>query len=121
MADCSSCGGHCHEGAACPAGGSLELTAPEVAFLGRMGQLAFEAAARRADDMTPHALPDSEEMCLVLQCLEKKRLITIDYDAPLKGFDYRVFPGLPVHGSIALTARGQQVLELLEIQGIDGY
>ena len=119
MSDCSSCGGHCHGTGACPAGGSLELTAPEVEFLGRMGQLAFDAVARRADDMTPHAVPDSEEMSLVLQCLEKKMLITIDYDAALKGFDYSVFSGLPVHGSAALTARGQQVLELLEIQGID--
>lgn len=118
MADCKNCTAHCHDGD-CPAGGSLELTRPEVDFLNRIGQYAFVAVARRPDDMIPHAIPDSEEMCLVLQCLEKKNLISIDYGAPLKGFDYDVFPGLRVHGSAGLTERGVRVLELLEIQGIE--
>ncbi len=118
MADCANCSGHCHDGA-CPAGGSLELTTPEIAFLHQMAQFAFVAVARRPDDMTPHAAPDSEEMSLVLQCLEKKNLISIDYGAPLKGFDYSVFQTLRVHGSAGLTERGMHVLELLEIQGIE--
>ena len=29
------------------------------------------------------------------------------------------YTGYPVHGSIALTARGQTVLDMLEIQGIE--
>jgi len=40
----------------------------------------------------------------------KKRLIDIDWHAPLSGFDYAAYVGLPIHGSFALTARGQQVL-----------
>ena len=43
-------------------------------------------------------------------------LIDISYD-PLPGADMRAYKGYPVHGSMALTARGQQVLELLEVQG----
>ena len=57
-------------------------------------------------------------MSLVLQCLEKKMLIDISYD-PLPGANMDAYKGYPVHGSIALTARGQQVLELLEVQGIE--
>lgn len=117
MADCKNCTGHCHD-TPCPAGGALELTAPEVEFLKQLAQYAFVAVARRPDDMTPHALPDSEEMSLVLQCLEKKSLISMDYGAPLKGFDYAELSGYRVHGSAGLTERGLHVLELLEIQGI---
>lgn len=117
MADCTNCSGHCHDGA-CPAGGSLELTEPEIAFLQQMAQFAFVAVARRADDMTPHAFPDSEEMSRVLQCLEKKSLISIDYGAPLKGGDYSALDSFRVQGSAGLTERGMHVLELLEIQGI---
>ena len=31
-----------------------------------------------------------------------------------------LYPEYPVHGSMALTQRGQQVLELLELQGANG-
>ena len=54
-------------------------------------------------------------MGLALLCLEKKGLISLDYDQPLGGCDYGAYP---LRGSFALTARGQRVLELLEIQGI---
>lgn len=118
MADCTNCSGHCRDGA-CPAGGALELTQPEIAFLQQMAQFAFAAVARRPDDMTPHAVPDTEEMSLVLQCLEKKRLISIDYGAPLRGGDYSALGAYRVCGSAGLTERGLRVLELLEIQGIE--
>ena len=53
-----------------------------------------------------------------LLCLEKKNLVSIDYSAPLKGFSYAGYEKYPVKGSVALTNRGQQVLDLLEKQGI---
>lgn len=72
-------------------------------------------------NMIPVYLEDGEDrkdlMSLVIQCLEKKMLIDISYD-PLPGADMSAYKGYPVHGSIALTERGQQVLELLEVQGI---
>ena len=54
----------------------------------------------------------------MVQWLEKKMLVDITYD-PLSGADMSAYQGYPVHGSVALTERGQQVLELLEVQGIE--
>ena len=111
--NCSSCGGCAKE---------LLLTGGEVDILQKLGQIPFLPVARRADDMIPVYLEDDvhtrEEYSLILQVLEKKALIDIDYAQPLKGFDMSAYKGLPVHGSFALTARGQQVLEMLEIQGL---
>ena len=117
----SHCSGNCGTCGGC--GKTLELSAPELAVLRRLGQIPFLPVARRADDMNPVCLEDDmkdiEQLSLCLQLLEKKGLISIDYDAPLTGTDMSAYGGLPVHGSIALTARGQSVLELLEIQGIE--
>lgn len=86
-----------------------------------LGQYSFLPVARKAGDMIPVYLENGEEnkklMSLVIQCLEKKMLIDIAYD-PLPGANMDAYKGYPVHGSIALTQRGQQVLELLELQGI---
>ena len=57
-------------------------------------------------------------MSLILQCLEKKGLISLDYDKPLRGFDEKAYEAYPIRGSMALTERGQKVMELLEYQGI---
>lgn len=120
MAECEKCSGNCQSCSGC--GGALELTEAELQMLQMLAQVPFLPVARRADDMVPVYLEETEhtleEYSLVLQCLEKKRLIAIDYDAPLKGSDLSAYEAYPVHGSFALTARGQQVLELLEIQGI---
>ena len=43
--------------------------------------------------------------------------MSLDYDRPLKGSSQQRYADYPIHGSIALTSRGQQVLELLEYQG----
>ena len=91
-------------------------------MLQTLGQIPFLPVARRADDMTPVYLEDElhsrEEYSLILQCLEKKGLLTLDYDKPLTGASMENYCGYPVHGSMALTQRGQTVLELLELQGI---
>lgn len=111
--NCQSCGG-CRS--------SLELTQPELDLLNALGQFSFLPVARKADDMTPRYLESPEydpEICsLALQHLEAKGLISIDYDAPLSGADMRAYKDFPVHGSIALTARGQQILEALELHGL---
>ena len=54
----------------------------------------------------------------MLQCLEKKNLVSLDYDQPLKGFREPWYLRCPVKGSVALTNRGQQVLEVLDYQGL---
>ena len=113
---CGSCGG-------C-GGGALELTEQEVALLGRFAQIPFLPVARRADSTEPVYLADTElsreAYSLILQCLEKKGLISLDYDMPLKGTDPAFYGDFPIRGSFALTARGQQALDLLDIQGADG-
>ena len=91
-------------------------------FLNYLGQVAFLPVARSMGEMTPVYLEDGpehrEEMALLLQILEKKGLIRIDYDQPLPGADMSAYRGFPVHGSFALTERGYTVLDLLETQGI---
>ena len=92
-------------------------------MLESLGQFGFLPVARKADDMTPVYLEEQdypvEEYSLILQCLEAKGLIRMDYDAPLKGADMGAYKGYPVHGSMALTQRGQQVLELIQVQGME--
>ena len=115
---CGSCG-NCNNCGGCA--GSLVLTEPEIDMLYTLGQLAFLPVARKAEDMTPVYLEDArhtqEEYSTLLQLLEKKNLISIDYNAPLQGADMSAYKGYPVHGSFALTQRGQQILELIETQG----
>ena len=92
-------------------------------MLGQLSQTPFLPVARKADDMIPVYLEQTdytrEQYSLVLQHLEAKGLISIDYDKPLGGFDMGAYQGFPVHGSFALTARGQQVLDLLQLLGIE--
>ena len=79
----------------------LALTEGEIAFLQKLGQIPFLPVARKAGDMIPVYLEGAdypqEEYSLILQVLDK---------------------AYPVHGSIALTAGGQTVVEQLEKQGI---
>ena len=109
--NCGSCSGCARE---------LVLTEKEIDFLNTLGQYAFLPVARPMGDLTPVYLEDGEpeEMSLLLQCLEKKGLISLDYDKPLTGFDETAYAAYPIRGSMALTERGQKVLELMEYQGI---
>lgn len=131
MSSCSNCSGNCTSCGGCSGGGcggcsgcggAMELHPGEIRMIRTLGQIPFLPVARRADSMEPHYLEESEytpeEYSLILQCLEKRGLISIDYD-PMKGFDYTAYRQWPVHGSFALTARGQRILEALEIQGIE--
>ena len=117
---CGKCSGNCASCTGCA--GTLELTEQEIHVLQLLGQYSFLPVARRADDMSPVYLEDETysqgEYSLILQCLEKKSLIGISYEKPLSGADMSAYQGYPVHGSIALTERGYNVLDLLEKQGI---
>lgn len=114
-----SCGGNCGNCSGCAR--ELELTKKEMDFLTLLGQVAFLPVARSMGDLTPVYLEDGaekrEENALLLQCLEKKGLVSLDYDKPLKGFDMSAYAAYPIRGSMALTERGQKVLQLLEYQG----
>ena len=110
--NCSSCG-HASE---------LVMTGPELEFIRELAETPFLPVARTMGDLTPIYLekgPEKvEEMSLVLQCMEKKGLISLDYSVPLKGFDDSAYDAYPIRGSMALTERGQKVLELIELQGV---
>lgn len=116
MSGCGNCCGSC---GGC--GSSMELTAGEIALLQELAQIPFLPVARQLGDDTPVCLEEGpwnrEECSLILQCLQKRGLISIDYDKPLRGFDHAAYAAYPIRGSFALTERGQLVLELLEWQG----
>ena len=116
MSNCDSCKG-CGGCAS-----QLELTEGELVLLRQLGEIPFLPVARKREDMTPIYLEGSEysqeQYSLILQCLEIKGLIRLDYDRPLKNCDMSQYQRYPVHGSMALTQRGYTVLQLLECQGI---
>lgn len=113
---CGGCGGSCDTCFGCAR--ELVLTEAEIAFLNRLGQCAFLPVARKTEDPSPIFPEDPEETGLLLQCLEKKGLISLDYDKPLKGFHDPAYDACPIRGSMALTKRGQDILELMEYQGV---
>ena len=108
--NCGSCGGCARE---------LTLSQEELQMLDTFSEIPFLPVARKMGDLTPVYLEDekytADEYSLILQCLEKKGLISLDYDKPIRGCDYGAYP---IRGSLALTQRGQSVLEILQIQGI---
>ncbi|MBO5079237.1 MAG: hypothetical protein J6B67_06105 [Oscillospiraceae bacterium] len=115
----SHCSGNCDHCGGCA--GELVLSQPEITFLYDLAESAFLPVARSAGDNQPVYLEDDkntrEQYSLILICLEKKGLISIDFDMPLSGADMSAYAGFPIHGSIALTARGQEVLDVLDKQG----
>lgn len=114
-----NCNGNCGSCSGCAR--ELVLTRREMEFLNTLAQVAFLPVARTMGDLTPVYLEEGEreEMSLLLQMLEKKGLISLDYDKPLTGFDVTAYTAYPIRGSMALTERGQKVLELMEYQGIN--
>lgn len=116
----TGCGGNCSGCSGC--GRALVLTEAELALLDILAQIPFLPVARRAEEEIPHCFEEGvgENGSLLLQCLEKKGLISLDYDKPLKGRYGPAYDPYPIRGSMALTQRGQQVLELVEYRGVEG-
>lgn len=91
-------------------------------MLRTLGQIPFLPVARQADNIIPVYLEDSaytrEEYSIILQVLEQKGLISLDYHTPISGADMSAYNQYPVRGSMALTAKGQLVVDMLDRQGI---
>ena len=126
MSECNGCGGSCGSCGSCggcSSGNSLELSEGEIRMLKTLSQIPFLPVARKMGDDIPVFLEDTEytqeEYTLILQCLEKRGLIDIDYWAPLKGFDMSAYSAYPIKGSFGLTARGLVAVELLEYLGVE--
>ena len=111
--NCANCGGCARE---------LVITPWEIEMLQKLGQIPFLPVARKMGDLEPVFLEDQdhsvEEYSLILQTLEKKGLITLDFSEKLRGFDDSAYSAYPIRGSMALTERGQLVLDLIERQGV---
>ena len=107
------CSGNCAACSGCAR--ELVLSEGEIAILRELAQYAFLPIARTPADETPIDPEHPQRESLLLQILEKKGLISLDYDKPLARCDYGSYP---IRGSMALTQRGQTVLELMEYQGI---
>ena len=120
MHNCNNCSGSCQSCCGC---GALELTAPEIRVLQLLGQIPFLPVARRADDPAPVFLEDGLYSPALysnaLECLQKRGLVSLDFDLPLKGFDPAAHKAYPIVGSIALTARGIEAVETMELQGLE--
>lgn len=112
------CGGGCHG-----CGGELELTQPEIDLLRLFAQIPYLPVARRAESDNPvffeNSIAPAETLGAAVAALSQKGLIQVDYELPLKNYDYAQYRSYPRKGSMALTARGQTAVELLEIQGIE--
>ena len=91
-------------------------------MLRTLWQIPFLPVAKSADSSAPIYLEESEysqeEYSLILQCLEKRGLISLEYGTPLKGCDLSAYRDYPILGSFGLTAKGQAAAESLELQGV---
>lgn len=115
---CNKCSGNCEHCGGCA--GQLVVSKVEWELMDLLAQIPFLPVARSAGDPRPVYFPEEdngEDYSLILTCLEKKGLITLDYDIPVVGeWDSR-YDAYPIRGSMALTLRGQQVLDLVDKQG----
>lgn len=115
----AGCSSHC---AGCHSrDNSLYLTAEELSILHRLEELPFLPVGFRGNGHHPICLDcpgDPKAISDALTALRQKRLISLDPDIPLQGFDYAAYGALSRHGSMALTALGQEVLDLLCMQGV---
>ena len=87
----------------------------------RLGEVAFLPVARQRGSETPIYLEEADytpaECGEALAWLQLKGLVSLDYDLPLKNFDYAAYGEKLLRGSAALTAAGQEAVEVLELQG----
>lgn len=98
------------------------MTPAEIAILKRLAEFPFLPLVKKyhtGDQFMP--VPDfiSPEYKMALLALSSKGLISMDADFPLSNFDYAEYSKEYECGSIALTGRGQAVIDIIEVQGMD--
>ena len=117
----SCCGGSCGGGGC---GQTVYITKEELKLLREFSQLPFLPVALSMGKGTPVYLREgetqpSEEVTTAIQMLQQKGWIRVDYSIPLQNYDYAAYSGYLQKGSMALTAKGIDLLEQLEITGIE--
>lgn len=118
---CTGCSGSCSGCTGCRR--QLTLTPAEVELLWQFSQTPFLPVAGGFDLKKPVYLEASgyapEVYSDALLALRQKGLIRIDFDIPLQNFDYAAYRSYPMHGSMALTGAGQEIVEQLEVENLD--
>ena len=117
-------GNHCGLccGGGCTGCGTIELTRMEIDFLLQFAQLPFLPVATDSDREKPVYIgeeTDGGNDAKIIALLKAKNLISVDYDIPLENYDYSEYESYPVHGSMALTLRGQQAIDQIQRMGLD--
>ncbi len=103
--------------ASCGGCGELYLTGKALELLELLGEYAFLPLGER--DGKPVVVSETgETFSNAVTALKLYGLVTLDYDLPLAGFDYKNYVNCSRLGSMALTARGQAALEALDAQGV---
>lgn len=102
----------------------MVLSPLELSLLQLFSVYPFLPAARDKDGM-PVYFPDAssdmfatsaDDISACLYALEAKQIISVDEDIPIAGYDYSIYHDFPLHGSMALTAFGQDILDSLIYQ-----
>ena len=117
------CNGGCAGCGACGScGGGLTLLPAELALLRELAACPFLPVGLDSAAGEPVYLENGAEQAAeysrAVSLLEKRGLVRVDYGIPLSGFDYAAYARCARKGSIALTARGQSIVEVLEVQGV---
>lgn len=118
---CMGCGtaGQCGAGG-CSNRGELILCREEVMILLELSQFAFLPVVQEIEfeelkytSVQDDLLPEMSSFSEVIASLEQKRLITVDPDIPLHNIAYEPWSGHKSArcGSMALTQRGQEILD----------
>ena len=101
--------------------GPIPLTPEERDFLLMFAATPFLPVGEEQGSGRPVYLADDgssvEKTSEIITALAQKQLLQIDYDMPLLNYDYGAYQDLAAHGSMALTALGQQVIDDLEMWG----
>ncbi|MEG2000472.1 MAG: hypothetical protein RR053_03645 [Evtepia sp.] len=117
MSSCADCIGSCSNDCSHCGSRQIVLCPAEAALLFELGQYAFMPVFYETNTGRFSPIEEAEsEFHDVVISLKNKGLIYADADIPLKNV---VYPKKnAAHGSLAMTALGQETLETLEIQEI---
>ncbi len=113
---------HCGRCCAGSCSGCLQeiiLTKDEIRVLEKFAQVSFLPIASDRNGSPVYLEEDLHTLTdcnAVLIALQRKYLISIDYDIPLSNFDYCRYEEFRGHGSMALTMLGQYVIDQIDEQ-----